>query len=136
MVPVLVRLPVKYNLPDDVNVIVPLLVKSPVPFWVILPLENVITPALPTLPLTVSVLLPRDNLLPELTVNEAQEVLLPTVTIPVPVVAITTASPICGIIPPIQVDPLDHVPPVAVLVLVADCTLTAVSSNTKISRNR
>jgi hypothetical protein len=59
---------------------------------------------------------------PLLTVTEPDAVwvkLAVIVTLPVPVVAIITVSPVAGTLPPIQVDLVDQVPPAAVLVIVA-----------------
>ena len=54
-------------------------------------------------------------------------------TAPVPVVAMITVSPVAGTTPPIQVEAVDHVPPVVVLVIVAACIpkLEKSKNNTK-----
>lgn len=76
-------------------------------------------PLLVTLPLIVNVRLLKTKVDPELTLSDAQEVLEPMVTLPVPVVAMMTLSVVAGAVPPTQVLPVAQVPPVAVLVRVA-----------------
>ena len=128
-VPELKKLPVKYKLPAPVYVIVPSLVKSPVPLCVIPPVDNLIVPLLLTLPLTVNVVAAMFKMAPAFTVSVRQVVLTPTVTVLAPVVAMMTSSPVPGAVPPTQVLPVDHVPPVALLVRVTAFNNVTVCNN-------
>ncbi len=75
------------------------------------------------------------SLAPLFTVTEPAAVCVIEVVIltdPVPVVAIITVSPVAGATPPTHVEPVDQVPPVAVLVIVAACTPNAESSKSRL----
>ena len=72
-VPLVVKSPVKLNVPEPLKTNDPEVVKSPVPLCTNLPEDKVIEPLLITEPLTVSVLEPKTRVAPELTVKLAQE---------------------------------------------------------------
>lgn len=120
IIPLFVKLPV----PDCViipvvRLMVPSFVKFEVPVWVIPPVVMLIVPRLLTIPFTVNVFAFGANMEPRSTVIPAQVAGLVKVTVLVPVVAITTISVDVGTTLPTQVFFVVHVPPLAVLVIVA-----------------
>ena len=71
---------------------------------------------------------------PLLTTRLLQVALADVVTAAAPVVAITTLSPATGTTPPTQVEAVDHVPPVAVLVIVAAFTFRPMANSRTIPK--
>ena len=112
-----------------VSVKFPEFVKLPVNATI--PVVPVSVPLFRKNPVVVSVLLAIFKVAPALIVTLTILVLVPTVTVFVPVVAIITSSPATGTTPPTQVEPVAHVPPATVLVLVAALTNETVKNKTE-----